>query len=143
MKTVNEPKEIEGLRVIQDSEEMEKALKNGESFYHWEFGDSLTPLIRNREYCLVTPCTITDVKRGDCVFCVLSDDMGNRYPMVHQVWEISDASHSGELWFKIGSTHSSIFGWTKEVYGIAKGTDIFQEFTQKWKDYIMAQKESQ
>ena len=132
MRIVNEPKTIDGLRVIQDPDEMEKALKNGESFYHWEMGDSMSPLIKHMEYCKVTPCVPIDVKRGDAVFCVLTDGLnGGRWPMVHQVWEISDASHNGELWFKIGSTGTSIFGWTKEVYGIAKGTDIFQEFTEE------------
>lgn len=71
MKIVNEPKEINGLRVIQDPIEMKNALKNGESFYHWEFGDSMSPLIKNMEYCLVRPCVPNDVKRGDAVFCVL------------------------------------------------------------------------
>lgn len=141
MRRVNEPEEIDGIRVVQDNDEIEKALKNGESVYHWEFGDSLSPLIRNMEYCLIKPCVPIEVKRGDCVFCVLHDDMGNVYPMVHQVWEISDASYSGELWFKIGSTGTSIFGWTKEVYGIAKGTDIFQEFTSKWREYLEKQRE--
>ena len=141
MRIVNEPQEIDGIRVVQDNDEIEKALKNKETVYHWEFGDSLSPLIRDREYCLIKPCVPTEVKRGDCVFCVISDGMGNRWSMVHQVWEISDASHTGKLWFKIGSTGTSVFGWTNEVYGIAKGTDIFQEFTKKWKDYFKAQEE--
>ena len=136
MRIVNEPQEIDGIRVVQDAEEMEMALKNGESFYHWEFGDSLSPIIRNREYILIKPCVPTDVKRGDCVFCIIEDEYGHEYPMVHQVWEISDASHTNELWFKIGSTHSSIFGWTKRVYGIAKGTDIYQEMTPKWQEFL-------
>ena len=141
MRIVNEPETIEGLRVIQDPYEMEQALKNGESFYHWEFGDSLSPIVRDREYIKVTPCVPHDVKRGDCVFCVLRGGDGTPWPMVHQVWEISDASHTGELWFKIGSTGTSIFGWTKEVYGIAKGTDIFQEFTDKWREILQREKE--
>ena len=141
MRIVNEPKKIDGLRVIQDSYEMEEALKNGESFYHWEMGDSMSPLIKHMEYCKVTPCTPHDVKRGDAVFCVLHDEMGNSWPMVHQVWEISDASHTGELWFKIGSTGTSIFGWTREVYGIAKGTDIFQEFTEEMRIALEKEKE--
>ena len=141
MKIVNEPTEIDGLRVIQDPNEMEKALKNGESFYHWEFGDSMSPIIKNREYIKVRPCVPIEVKRGDAVFCVIEDDMGNRWPMVHQVWEISDASHTDELWFKIGSTSTSIFGWTKQVYGIAKGTNIFQELTPKWQEFLENQKE--
>ena len=142
MRVVNEPKTIDGLRVIQDPHEMERALKNGESFYHWEFGTSLSPLINDREYCLVKPCAPIDVKRGDCVFCVLHDNMGGgSWPMVHQVWEISDASHTNELWFKIGSTGTSIFGWTKDVYGIAKGTNIFQEFTEEMRLALEAEKE--
>ena len=142
MRIVNNPTTIDGLRVIQDPEEMEQALKNGESFYHWEFGDSMSPLIKNMEYCKITPCVPNDVKRGDAVFCVLTHEMsGGRWPMVHQVWEISDASHTNELWFKIGSTSSSIFGWTKEVYGIAKGTDIFQKFTAEMRDALKMEKE--
>jgi len=139
MRIVNEPKEIDGIRVIQDPHEMEQALKNGESFYHWEMGDSMTPLINHMEYCLVKPCAPIDVKRGDAVFCVINS-MGGRWPMVHQVWEISDASHTNELWFKIGSTGTSIFGWTKEVYGIAKGTDIYQEFTDEMRKALEKEK---
>lgn len=140
MRIVNEPQEIDGIRVVQNNEEIEKALKNGESVYHWEFGDSMSPLIKNREYCLIKPCVPAEVKRGDAVFCIMSDEFDHRWGMVHQVWEISDASHSGELYFKIGSTGTSIFGWTKEVYGIAKGTDIFQEFTNKWREFLEAER---
>ena len=142
MRIVNEPKTIDGLRVIQDPNEMEQALKNGESFYHWEFGDSMTPLIRNREYIVVRPCVPIEVKRGDAVFCVLHGENGMRWPMVHQVWEISDSSHTNELWFKIGSTGTSVFGWTKEVYGIAKGTDIFQEFTDEMREAMERERET-
>ena len=141
MRIVNEPTEIDGVRVVQDNDEIEQALKNGERVYHWEFGDSMSPLINNREYCLIRPCVPAEVKRGDAVFCVMSDGYGHRYGMVHQVWEISDASHTGELWFKIGSTGTSIFGWTKEVYGIAKGTDIFQEFTEEMRIALEKEKE--
>lgn len=128
---VNEPNEIDGIRVVQDYAEIERALKGGERIYHWEFGNSLSPLINSGEYCLIKPCVPIEVKRGDCVFCIIKDEFGNSYPMVHQVWEISNASHTNELWFKIGSSMHSIYGWTKEVYGIAKGTNIYQEFTEK------------
>lgn len=141
MRIVNEPKEIDGIRVVQDPYEIEKALKNGETVYHWEMGDSMSPLIKHMEYCKIKPCVPIDVKRGDAVFCVLHDDMGGEWPMVHQVWEISDASHTDELWFKIGSTGTSIFGWTKEVYGIAKGTDIFQEFTEEMRIALEKERE--
>lgn len=126
---VNEPREIDGIRVVQDSWEIKKALENKETVYHWEAGTSMQPLINHMEYCKIKPCVPVEVKRGDAVFCVLEDEYGHEYPMVHQVWEISDASHNGELWFKIGSTMSTIFGWTNRVYGIAKGTNIYQEVT--------------
>lgn len=126
---VNEPKEIDGIRVVQDSFEMVEALMNGETIYHWEFGTSLAPLINNGEYCKITPCSPIDVKRGDCVFCIIRSQNGQGFPMVHQVWEISDCGYDKERWFKIGSTMSTIFGWTKEVYGIARGTNIYQEVT--------------
>ena len=128
-KIVNNPKEINGIDVVQDPYIIKAKLKAKEEVYHWEFGDSLSPLIRSGEYCNIKPCLPTEVKRGDCVFCILKDRNGNEYPMVHQVWEISDASHNGELWFKIGSTMSTIFGWTNRVYGIAKGTNIYQDVT--------------
>lgn len=124
---VNEPNEINGIKVVQNPQEIEEKLKNGETVYHWEAGDSMQPLINHMEYCKITPCSPKDVKRGDAVFCVIKDNEGNRWPMVHQVWEISDASHDDTLWFKIGSTMTSVFGWTDEVYGIAKGTDIYQK----------------
>lgn len=138
-KIVNEPREIDGMRVVQDSWEIAEALKNGETVLHWEAGTSMQPLINHMEYCKIIPCVPIDVKRGDAVFCILDDAMGHEYPMVHQVWEISDASHTNELWFKIGSTMSTIFGWTKKVYGIAKGTNIYQEITPEirasWEEY--------
>lgn len=131
MTIVNEPKEIEGIRVVQDYDEIESALKNGETVYHWEAGTSLSPLINHMEYCKIRPCAPIDVKRGDCVFCILNDGYGNNVPMVHQVWEISRSSYTNEFWFKIGSSGNTFFGWTNEVYGIAKGTDIYQEVTEE------------
>ena len=138
MREVENVTEIDGIRVVQDGEEIEDALQHGESVYHWESGFSMAPLINDMEYCKVRPCVPHDVKRGDCVFCILRGEDGVAWPMVHQVWEISDASHTNELWFKIGSTGTSVFGWTKEVYGIAKGTDIYQELTQEMIDAMMA-----
>jgi len=124
MLILNSPEKIDGKRVLNDPNKMIDALKSGETIYHWEGGTSLAPLINDREYCIITPCHPIDVKRGDCVFCEVQG-----IPMVHQVWEISDASHTNELWFKIGSTNNAIYGWTKKIYGIAKGTDIYQEFS--------------
>ena len=127
MREVENVTEIDGIRVVQDGEEIEDALQHGESVYHWESGHSMFPLINDMEYCLIKPCVPIDVKRGDAVFCRFTDKEGNHHYMVHQVWEISNSSHTNELWFKIGSTMTTIFGWTKDVLGIAKGTDIYEK----------------
>ena len=130
MRIVNEPKKIHDLRVVQDSEEIARALMSGESVYHWEAGDSMTPLIRHMEYCKIVPCVPVDVERGDAVFCKMKDEhTGQEYYMVHQVWEISDCGYDHRKWFKIGSTNSTVFGWSCDILGKAYGTDIFQEVT--------------
>lgn len=129
MTVVNQPKEIDGIKVVQDYQEIAEALEHGERVMHWEAGTSLSPLINHLEYCKIVPIkNINDVKRGDCVFCKLTDPTTDEsHYMVHQVWEISDAAYDGKLWFKIGSTMSTIFGWTNEVLGLAYGTDIYQD----------------
>ena len=48
---VNEPNEINGIKVVQNPQEIEEKLKNGETVYHWEAGDSMQPLINHMEYC--------------------------------------------------------------------------------------------
>ena len=47
---VNEPKELNGYRVVQEGEDIMKALTNGETVMHWEAGDSMFPLIMHMEY---------------------------------------------------------------------------------------------
>lgn len=126
---VDNPKIIDGLKVIQDYGEIAEALENGETVMHWEAGTSLSPIINHLEYCKIVPIkNINDVKRGDCVFCKLTNKNTDvPHYMVHQVWEISDAAYDGELWFKIGSSMSYIYGWTNEVLGLAYGTNIYQD----------------
>jgi hypothetical protein len=141
MRIVNEPQEIDGIRVVQDGEEIANALRHGETVYHWEAGDSMTPIIRHMEYCKIIPCNPIDINRGDAVFCRIVDPNTNEgYYMVHQVWEISNCSHDHRRWFKIGSTGTSIFGWSCEVLGKAYGTDIFQEVTQEIRDQWEAER---
>jgi hypothetical protein len=127
MKIVTNATEVDGIRVVQDYEEIAKALENGETVLHWEGGDSLRPLINHLEHCAISPIDPNDVKVGDCVFCRMTDaETQMKYYMVHQVWQISDASYDGKKWFKIGSTMTSVYGWTQEVLGLAKGTNIYQ-----------------
>ena len=125
---MSNPLEIDGIRVVQDYEEIANALSNGETIVHWELGNSLAPLINNAEFCEISPiASLDEIKRGDCVFCKIPNADGTTHYMVHQVWEISDSGYDGSKWFKIGSTMASIFGWTKEVLGKAVGTNIFQD----------------
>jgi len=128
MKIVTNATEVDGLRVVQDYEEIAKALENGEAVLHWEAGESLKPLINHLEYCAISPIDPNDVKVGDCVFCKMTDaESKTKYYMVHQVWQISDGGHDGRKWFKIGSSMTTVYGWTQEVLGLAKGTDIYQD----------------
>ena len=132
MRIVNQPTEIDGFRVVQDSEEIADALRHGETVYHWEAGDSMSPMLRHMEYCKIVPVAHPDdVKEGDAVFCKLNGDQNPllHYYMVHQVWQKANFGHNGKTLFKIGSTMTTIFGWSSEVLGKAYGTDIFQEIT--------------
>ena len=137
MKIVNQPTEIDGIRVVQDSEEIADALRHGETVYHWEAGDSMSPMLRHMEYCKIVPVAHPDdVKEGDAVFCKINSDPNPmfHYYMVHQVWQKADFAHDNKTWYKIGSTMTTVFGWSSEVLGKAYGTDIFQEVTQEIKD---------
>lgn len=120
MEIVKSPTTIHGIRVVQDEEEARKALMNGETVCRFEYGKSMEPILRNGEYAKLTPITnVDEIKRGDAVFCRVHGVL-----MTHMVWEISDCSYNGEKWFKIGSSMSSIFGWTNEVYAIARGMNV-------------------
>jgi hypothetical protein len=131
MRFVDQPTKIDGFRVVQDSEEIAEALRNGETVYHWEAGDSMSPMLRHMEYCKIVPLGADEIKEGDAVFCKLNSDTNPlfHYYMVHQVWQKANFGHDGKTWYKIGSTMSTIFGWSSEVLGKVYGTDIFQEVT--------------
>lgn len=121
---LNHPSHINDVRVIQDEEETAEALLRGEKVARYEWGDSMSPVLKHGEYAILTPITDkSKIKRGDAVFC----KMDNHYYMTHMVWEISDSGFDGERWFKIGSTGTDIYGWTKDVLAIARGTNLFQQ----------------
>lgn len=42
---VNSPKEINGVRVVQEDLGILEALKKGETVLHWEAGDSMYPIL--------------------------------------------------------------------------------------------------
>ena len=141
---VNEPKELEGFRVVQDGAEIMEALSNGETVMHWESGYSLHPLISHMEYCKITPIDKiyeriniegNNFFVGKPVFCrFVYKDKESGYPrdifMVHRCTEVYE--RDGERYFRIESTDGTHFGWTTDVYGIAENTGIFQDERVLW-----------
>ena len=136
MRFVNNPELLDGIRVVQDYEEIANALENNETVYHWEYGDSMYPMLRHMEYCKICPLEQgKEIKPGDAVFCKIKDKFtGMEYYMVHIVLETADFGHDGKKWYKIGSTGTTVFGWTTDILGIAYGTDIFQLMTKDMHD---------
>ena len=93
----------------------------------------MTPILRHGEYAKLIPISEnTEIKRGDAVLCKLDNEYDSSTPfyMTHMVWEISTSSHDGDKkpWFKIGSSMTTIFGWTQDVYAIALGMNVFETF---------------
>lgn len=119
---VKEPKEINGIRVVQDYTELVKAVRNGETVYHWEFGNSMSPMFPNKGYCKIMPIEdISQVKSGDAVLCIVGG-----YPMVHMVWQVSNMDEE-KPYFLIGSTSGSLYGWTSEIIGKAYATPYIED----------------
>lgn len=80
------------------------------------------------EYCKITPIeSKKDAKIGDCVFCRLM----NGSFMVHRITDKVKREFEG-TWYKIGNTWDETYGWTKEVFGIAESTDIFEKYYPKY-----------
>ena len=131
---VNEPKELQGYRVVQDGKEIFEALQKGETVMHWESGNSMYPLLMHMEYCKISPVEKHNVKQGDPVFCKFKyrDNEGKIQDayMVHRCTEIF--VRNGEWYFRIEGTDGTVFGWTKDVYGVAERTNIFQDEIALW-----------
>ena len=148
MEIVNEPKELKGYRVVQDGKEIFESLKKGETVMHWETGNSMMPLLMHLEYCKISPIgeTTINVSKdyilanqnhiiGKPVFCHFEyyDKESGTYKdfyMVHRCTEIY--IREDEAYFKIEGTDGTVFGWTKDVYGIAESTGIFQDESVLW-----------
>lgn len=126
---VNTPNNIDGVRVIDNDTDILNAINRGENCYHWEYGNSMSPMIENCEYCFIEPLNGREIKQGDAVFCNVGGTL-----MVHLVWMVSECGNN-EKNYLIGTTSGSLFGWTNEVYGIAHGTDIINEDALKECEY--------
>lgn len=132
---VNEPKEIDGYRVVQDEKEIYEALSNGETIMHWESGNSMYPILMHMEYCKIHPAKKQEIKIGDAVFCkFLYRNEERKISDIYMVHRCTDIVVRGdEYYFKIESTDNTLFGWTKDVYGVAESTNIFQDEEALWK----------
>lgn len=131
---VNSPKEIDGIEVVQDINEAVKATNEGRTVCRYEYGDSMTPILRHGEYAKLIPISEnTEIKRGDAVLCKLDNeyDFSAPFYMTHMVWEISNSSYNGKPWYKIGSSSTSIYGWTQDIYALAVGMNVFEDDRQK------------
>ena len=127
---VNNPKEIDGIEVVQDINEAVKAINEGRTVCRYEWGDSMTPILRHGEYAKLIPISKnTEIKRGDAVLCKLDNEYDSSTPfyMTHMVWEISNSSYNGKPWYKIGSSSTSIYGWTQDIYALAVGINVFED----------------
>jgi hypothetical protein len=131
---VNEPKEINGYRVVQDGKEIYEAISKGETVMHWESGNSLHPILMHMEYCKIHPAKKQEIKIGDAVFCKFLYRNEERkisdFYMVHRCTDI--VVRGDEYYFKIEGTDNTLFGWTKDVYGGAESTNIFQNEEALW-----------
>lgn len=130
MKKVKNPifLEIDGVKYpsVDDYKDIKKHMDNGEAVVHWEFGNSLFPVIRNKEYCLIKPLKKDEqINDGDCVFCKIFGE----YYMVHRV--IESVAVRNEIWYRIGDTWGKTYGWTTEVYGKAYSTDVYEDVKER------------
>ena len=117
MRTIyDDPEMIDGYRVVQEYTDILDALDNKETVLHWEYGNSMYPMLKSGEYCLIKPID-RKIKVGDAVFCYVQN-----YLMVHMVLEINIV-HDKTL-YKIGTTDGFEYGWTPYVFGIAESTKI-------------------
>lgn len=132
-KIVENPSELEingnSYRVVNDYDKIRDCLSKGETIVHWEEGDSLYPIIKNREYCKISPIGRYQVKRGDVVFCKV-----DKWYMVHRVVDEANVSPDG-LYACIGDTWGHVFGWTQDIYGIAVPTGIEEKDANPILDY--------
>ena len=116
-KKVKSPSRLDGLRVINNTDEMVKILSEGETIAHFEWGTSMHPIFPNGGYCRLTP-TKEIPNSGDAVFCCVDGVW-----MTHMVWVANKAS--GQC--LIGSTSGSLYGWTDKILAVATPMPYIEE----------------
>lgn len=114
-------------KVVQDiGEAIDYFTKNKDAtpIARYEFGDSMSPILESGEYCVLKPIQYYSQPQsilGKAVLCIV-----NGYPMTHMVWNMSTSSANG-VYYLIGDSHGNIYGWTNQVFAVAKGTNIFEK----------------
>lgn len=125
-KYVKSPKHINGVKVVNDIQEAVEELKKGNTIARFEYGDSMSPILKSGEYCIIEPIKdingINNISVGDAVLCKVGE-----YLMTHMVMMISSYSNCDKPYYLIGNTWMQYYGWTDEIYGIAKGTNVIEE----------------
>lgn len=108
--------------VINDIEEAVECIQKGRvPIARFEWGNSMDPILKNGEYGLIIPIeSLDDIEVGDAVLCKVGD-----YYMTHMVMMISSSNCNGKM-FLIGNTWMQFYGWTNEIFGIVKGTNILE-----------------
>lgn len=121
IKFVKSPHFINDVNVVNDIEEAVEWLKMGRKVARFEFGDSMMPILKSGEYCLIEPLNdLNNVNIGDTVLCEV-----NGYLMTHMVIMKSNTAKDSP-YFLIGSTSMYLYGWTNKIYGICKGTNVLE-----------------
>lgn len=119
---VKSPKEINGIKVVNDINDAVSALLNNVSIARFEYGNSMMPILKDGEYGIVHPIKhLEDVKIGDAVLCEV-----NGHLMTHMVM-LKSSSNCETPYFLIGNTHMQFYGWTNKIYGVVVGTNILEK----------------
>ena len=88
-------------------EDIRAAIARGESLINREGGNSMLPLIKSKQPCLLSPID-RELKPGDIVYCKVK---GRHF--THKVVAVDNGR------YLIGNNHGKINGWTRDVIALA------------------------
>ncbi|MBR6516925.1 MAG: hypothetical protein IKT40_08845 [Bacilli bacterium] len=120
---VQNPEKVNGVQVVNDAFQAIALLEDGHAVARFEFGDSMSPLLKSGEYCILEPMRDNmEAEIGDAVFCNV-----NGYVMTHMVLMKAKNDADDKPYYQIGSTSGDIYGWTNVIYAIAHGTRVLEK----------------
>ena len=88
----------------------QKLLEEGKTFKTCANGNSMTPLVMNKQEYILEPAKLENIVVGDIVFCKVKGKYMN-----HLVTAIDK-----EKGAQISNNHGHVNGWTKTIYGRIK-----------------------